>query len=111
MARTDAAVKDMEAAAVAWAAELYKVPYFALKVVTDIGAWRHRAAPTLTTPCMSACLGLSTHFKPFIPINPVDGKHATEDEFVANFSMAQKRLQEAVPATLDFIKGRDLQDL
>lgn len=36
---TDAAVKDMEAAAVAWAAELYDVPYFALKVVTDIGAW------------------------------------------------------------------------
>lgn len=30
----------MEAAAVAWAAELYQVPYFALKVVTDIGAWR-----------------------------------------------------------------------
>jgi nucleoside phosphorylase len=34
----DASVKDMEAAAVAWAAELYEVPYFALKVVTDIGA-------------------------------------------------------------------------
>ena len=34
---TDASVKDMEAAAVAWAAELYAVPYFALKVVTDIG--------------------------------------------------------------------------
>ena len=33
----DASVKDMEAAAVAWAAELYSVPYFALKVVTDIG--------------------------------------------------------------------------
>ena len=33
----DASVKDMEAAAVAWAAELYQVPYFALKVVTDIG--------------------------------------------------------------------------
>lgn len=35
---TDASVKDMEAAAVAWAAELYHVPYLALKVVTDIGA-------------------------------------------------------------------------
>lgn len=41
----------------------------------------------------------------------VDGKHATEDEFVANFSMAQKRLQEAVPAALDFVLGRDIQDL
>ena len=29
----------MEAAAVAWAAELYAVPYFALKVVTDIGKY------------------------------------------------------------------------
>jgi nucleoside phosphorylase len=33
----DASVKDMEGAAVAWAAELYDIPYFALKVVTDIG--------------------------------------------------------------------------
>lgn len=37
----DASVKDMEGAAVAWAAELYDIPYFALKVVTDIGT--HRA--------------------------------------------------------------------
>jgi len=36
---SDASVKDMEAAAVAWAAELYAVPYFALKVVTDIGRY------------------------------------------------------------------------
>lgn len=41
----------------------------------------------------------------------MDGKHATEDEFVANFSMAQKRLQEAVPAALDFVMGRALQEL
>jgi hypothetical protein len=41
----------------------------------------------------------------------VDGKHATEDEFVANFSMAQKRLQEAVPAALDFILGKRLEEL
>ncbi|GAB5030143.1 Hypothetical protein NocV09_00202760 [Nannochloropsis oceanica] len=77
MAANDASVKDMEAAAVAWAAELYAVPYFALKVVTDI----------------------------------VDGKHATEDEFVANFSMAQKQLQKSVPAALDFILGKRLADL
>lgn len=41
----------------------------------------------------------------------VDGKHATEDEFVANFSMAQKRLQEAVPAALDFLLGKRLEEL
>lgn len=46
-----------------------------------------------------------------MPLPAVDGKHATEDEFVANFSMAQKRLQEAVPAALDFVLGRDLEDL
>ncbi|TFJ87722.1 hypothetical protein NSK_001072 [Nannochloropsis salina CCMP1776] len=77
MAANDASVKDMEAAAVAWAAELYSVPYFALKVVTDI----------------------------------VDGAHATEEEFVANFAMAQRRLQEAVPATLDYVLGRSLEEL
>lgn len=31
----------MEGAAVAWAAELYDIPYFALKVVTDIGTCDH----------------------------------------------------------------------
>ena len=41
----------------------------------------------------------------------VDGKHATEDEFVANFSMAQKQLQKSVPAALDFIMGKRLAEL
>jgi 5'-methylthioadenosine nucleosidase len=32
----DASVKDMEAAAIAWVAELSNIPFIALKVVTDI---------------------------------------------------------------------------
>lgn len=32
----DAAVKEMEAAGIAWVAEFNKVPFFALKVITDI---------------------------------------------------------------------------
>jgi 5'-methylthioadenosine nucleosidase len=32
----DASVKDMEAAAIAWVAELSDTPFFALKVVTDL---------------------------------------------------------------------------
>lgn len=32
----DASVKDMEAAAISWSCELYKVPHFGVKVVTDI---------------------------------------------------------------------------
>lgn len=36
MAENGAVVKDMEAAAIGWVAELAKVPFFALKVVTDI---------------------------------------------------------------------------
>jgi len=36
MASNDASVKDMEAAAIAWVAELAQVPFFALKCVTDI---------------------------------------------------------------------------
>jgi nucleoside phosphorylase len=32
----DASVKDMEAAAIAWVAELSNTPFFALKVVTDL---------------------------------------------------------------------------
>mmetsp|Transcript_24058 Transcript_24058/g.34462 ORF Transcript_24058/g.34462 Transcript_24058/m.34462 type:complete len:250 (+) Transcript_24058:24-773(+) len=36
MAENDASVKDMEAAAIAWVAKLSNIPFFALKVVTDI---------------------------------------------------------------------------
>jgi 5'-methylthioadenosine nucleosidase len=36
MTANDASVKDMEAAAIAWAAELTATPFIALKVVTDI---------------------------------------------------------------------------
>jgi len=66
----------------------------------------------------SVCaFGLLSSQTPGTPPSPhpnkrtVDGKHATEDEFVTNFSMAQKRLQEAVPAALDFVFGRTVQDL
>lgn len=36
MAENDASVKDMEAAAIAYVAEQANVPFFAVKVVTDI---------------------------------------------------------------------------
>lgn len=32
----DAAIKEMEAAGIAWVAEFSKIPFFALKVITDI---------------------------------------------------------------------------
>ncbi len=65
--------------------------------------------------CAFGLLFSQTPGTPLPPIqtnkHTVDGKHATEDEFVTNFSMAQKRLQEAVPAALDFVFGRTVQDL
>ena len=36
MLQNDASVKDMEAAAIAWASEMWSVPHFGVKVVTDI---------------------------------------------------------------------------
>lgn len=36
MRENDASVKDMEAAGIAWAAEMWGTPYFGVKVVTDI---------------------------------------------------------------------------
>ena len=36
MLKNDASVKDMEAASIAWTAEVAKIPFFAIKVVTDI---------------------------------------------------------------------------
>jgi hypothetical protein len=41
----------------------------------------------------------------------VDGEHPTEDEFLANFSMAQQCLQKAMPATLDFVLGKTFEQL
>jgi 5'-methylthioadenosine nucleosidase len=36
MNENDASVKDMEAAAIAWVAEITKTPFFAIKVITDL---------------------------------------------------------------------------
>ena len=36
MEENDASVKDMEQAAIAWAAKVYNTPHFGIKVVTDI---------------------------------------------------------------------------
>lgn len=36
MLENDASVKDMEAAAIAWASEIWSTPHFGVKVVTDI---------------------------------------------------------------------------
>ncbi|CAM9489627.1 unnamed protein product [Chrysoparadoxa australica] len=77
MEANDASVKDMEAAAVAWACELHGVPLFCIKVVTDI----------------------------------VDGDRPAQDEFLENLGKAAHSLQEAMPKTLDFVIGRDVNDL
>lgn len=36
MVKNEVAVKDMEAAAIAWAADLYNIPWMAIKAITDI---------------------------------------------------------------------------
>lgn len=36
MKENGASVKEMEAAAIAWVAQQFKVPFFAIKVITDI---------------------------------------------------------------------------
>lgn len=37
MEENSAAVKDMEAASIAWVVEQFHTPFFAIKVITDIG--------------------------------------------------------------------------
>jgi hypothetical protein len=65
----------------------------------------------LTTSPPSLSLALIATYSTCPDYLTVDGKHATEDEFVANFSMAQKQLQKSVPAALDFILGKRLAEL
>jgi nucleoside phosphorylase len=37
MEENQASVKEMEAASIAWVVEQFQVPFFAVKVITDIG--------------------------------------------------------------------------
>jgi nucleoside phosphorylase len=37
MEENNAAVKEMEAASIAWVVQHFDVPFFAVKVITDIG--------------------------------------------------------------------------
>lgn len=77
MQANEAAVKDMEAAAIAWSCALHKTPFIGVKVVTDI----------------------------------VDGNVATQDEFLANLAAASQSLQAALPEILDFVVGKNVEDL
>ena len=49
MEQHGASVKEMEAAAIAWAAHLHACPMFALKAITDIVDGAH--------PCFAYCTG------------------------------------------------------
>ena len=77
MVANDAAVKDMEAAAIAWSCALHKTPFLGVKVVTDI----------------------------------VDGGVATQDEFLENLHAASESLQSALPKIIDYMCGKNVEDL
>ena len=69
MQKNNTAVKEMEAAAIAWVCHINKQKFTAIKAITDI----------------------------------VDGKHATSDEFLANFKKAAEALKEKVVLVVDYL--------
>lgn len=77
MLQHQAAVKDMEVAAIAWTAKLHETKFGSIKVVTDI----------------------------------VDGNVPTQDEFLANLMKASQQLQHALPMVLDYVVGKELEEL
>lgn len=84
MEQSQATVKDMEAAAIAWVVALHNnngkaqnVKFTSLKVVTDI----------------------------------VDGNQPTHEEFLANLQTASEQLQRALPLLLDYIASKDVSEL
>ena len=77
MEQNDASVKDMEMAAIAWAASLHSTPHFGVKVVTDI----------------------------------VDGDKPTQEEFFENLQSAAVSLQEALPKVIEYVCGKNHDEL
>ena len=77
MEQNDASVKDMEMAAIAWAATLHSTPHFGVKVVTDI----------------------------------VDGDKPTQEEFFENLASAAMSLQEALPKVIEYVCGKNHDEL
>lgn len=77
MRKNDASVKDMEGAAIAWVAEMHDVPFFGVKVITDL----------------------------------VDGDRPTETEFLENLGAAASSLQRSIPAIIEFVSGKSINDL
>lgn len=61
MKENEASVKDMEAAAIAWVAEMNEVPYLGVKVVTDIVDGEHPTQEEFLANLASAAKSLQTN--------------------------------------------------
>lgn len=78
MMANDAAVKDMEAAAIAWSCKLFDTPFVGLKVVTDIVDGEHPTQDEFLANLHTASLSLQQALPKVL--NYVCGVEGTKDE-------------------------------
>jgi 5'-methylthioadenosine nucleosidase len=106
MEENQASVKEMEAASIAWVVEQFQVPFFAVKVITDIGnIFSFFSVLTANSVLISFFFPLSF----FLPI--VDGDRPTNEEFLENLHSASKSLQLNLPKIVEFCMGKKLSEL
>ena len=89
----DAAVKEMEGAAIAWAAHLFKVPVLALKSITDIVDGDRPPQEEFLENLQKAALAL----KASLLIFPIDGDNGSAHILlvILAFEALQRGMQEA----------------
>ena len=123
MDANDASVKDMEAAAVAYVAEITNTPFLALKVTTMI-MQDADSVDFVDSDDVDGDYG-SDYGDSDVDIDDdkfvilmsqvvtdiVDGERPTHEEFLENLSTAATSLQQKIPLLIDFIVGKKLSDL
>jgi 5'-methylthioadenosine nucleosidase len=90
MEQSNATVKDMEAAAIAWVAAMYS-PVKDDTAKTDPTAMKFGSIKVIT--------------------DIVDGTQPTHEEFLSNLQKASEQLQHALPMVLDYIASKELNEL
>jgi 5'-methylthioadenosine nucleosidase len=122
------AVKEMEAAAIAWVCELYSKPLICVKSITDIVDGDRCAPPRVHAPpfvdtvddngvpyaagrrqTVPECTGCPTCAQVACTALPL--RRPSQEEFLENLHAAAVALQGALPKVLEFVTGKEVDEL
>lgn len=100
----DAAVKEMEAAGIAWAAHLFEAPFFALKSITDIVDGDRPPQEEFLENLQRAAHALKVNLPPF----------SLSGLCLIRCLISLIRwpvLQDKLPPVIEFLAGKQVQEL